>query len=690
MIRVKRAKKFLAGLTMLVLTAALLSTTALAASYPIMMADELEYTVTQGETVELKFSILHEYKNEEAHIRVHKGSKDGPVVASSDRTFYNTNHMTDYTVTWDTTGEEPGTYVVENWMSFYSFMEWHDEPTHDTIVRVHVKAAPCQNGHTFNAGEVTKEPTCSKEGTLTKTCTACGATEKQSIPTTQHPWGGGKVESAATYTMPGTMIYTCTSCKATRSEVIPATFTDVDAGAYYASAVDWAADNKVTSGTSADTFAPALGCDRAQVLTFLWRAMGSPEPSATENPFADVPEHQYYYKPVLWGVEKGITSGTSATTFSPNTKCSFAQILTFIWRSQNSPNATGQGAWYADALAWADLNGILDETGAQTDINADCPRSDVVTFLYRILDEEAKKELGHSYGEWTVTLQPTCSAQGSKTRQCTICGKTQTRTMAAVPHSLSQATCTEAPVCSVCGMTTGTAKGHTWINATCTTPKMCSVCWTGEGEPLGHTTSKGICGRCGQEISEPIVFSGTGDKIITGVDLPEGLYKISLSHTGESNFIVVPYHGTGDRESSWSNEIGNYSGSVVFNEALNNGYLEVNADGNWTISIQEVSGTCTSNFSGTGDYVSNFFTLPAGIQVVKMNYVGNSNFIVCVYDDTGRRYSSLANEIDSYSGEVIFNRASPDRKYCIEVVGEGSWTIDFGLGEAVTTCIPGK
>lgn len=112
-------------------------------------------------------------------------------------------------------------------------------------------------------------------------------------------------------------------------EVLP--FVDVPAGAYYYDVVAWAVENNVTDGTSSTTFSPNNACTRAQMVTFLWRAAGSPEPETTVNPFNDVSASAYYYKAVLWAAEQGITSGTSATTFSPDNACIRAQIVTFLW-----------------------------------------------------------------------------------------------------------------------------------------------------------------------------------------------------------------------------------------------------------------------------------------------------------------------------------------------------------------------
>lgn len=171
------------------------------------------------------------------------------------------------------------------------------------------------------------------------------------------------------------------------------TFTDVLASAYYYDAVYWAVENGVTNGTSASTFSPNASCTRAQMVTFLWRAAGSPEPESTVNPFTDVSASAYYYDAVLWAVEQGITNGTSATTFGPDTTVTRGQTVTFLWRYDGSTAASGSGfadvasdAYYADAVAWAASEGITSGTSATTfSPNNDCTRGQIVTFLYRYM-----------------------------------------------------------------------------------------------------------------------------------------------------------------------------------------------------------------------------------------------------------------------------------------------------------------
>ena len=169
-------------------------------------------------------------------------------------------------------------------------------------------------------------------------------------------------------------------------------FVDVATGSYYEDAVDWAVENGITKGTDDTHFSPDGICTRAQAVTFLWRAAGSPKPETRTMPFTDIPAGSYYYDAVLWAVENGITKGTSDTTFSPNMTCSRAQIVTFLWRSEKSPAAgtanpfadVKSTAYYADAVLWAAKEDITKGTTNTTfSPDADCTRAQIVTFLWR-------------------------------------------------------------------------------------------------------------------------------------------------------------------------------------------------------------------------------------------------------------------------------------------------------------------
>ncbi len=169
-------------------------------------------------------------------------------------------------------------------------------------------------------------------------------------------------------------------------------FTDVKSSDYFSAPVLWAVENNVTAGTSPTTFSPNDFCTRAQVVTFLWRAAGSPKARNERNPFVDVKKGQYYYNAVLWAVEKGITAGVSATSFAPEDTCTRGQIVAFLYRFAGQPKATGSNPfvdvksnqYFYKAVLWAVKNNITTGVDATHFApNDTCTRAQVVTFLYR-------------------------------------------------------------------------------------------------------------------------------------------------------------------------------------------------------------------------------------------------------------------------------------------------------------------
>ena len=170
-------------------------------------------------------------------------------------------------------------------------------------------------------------------------------------------------------------------------------FYDVPNDAYYYEAVKWAAENGITGGVGNSLFAPNQPCNRAQIVTFLWRASGSPEPKTASNPFTDVAANAYYCKAVLWAVENGITTGTSATTFSPDAPCTRAQGVTFLWRANGSKAASAAAsftdvasdAYYAPAVAWAAEQNVTSGVGnGLFSSDTTCTRAQIVSMLYRL------------------------------------------------------------------------------------------------------------------------------------------------------------------------------------------------------------------------------------------------------------------------------------------------------------------
>ena len=172
-------------------------------------------------------------------------------------------------------------------------------------------------------------------------------------------------------------------------------FVDVAEGSYYEEAIDWAVEKGITNGVSSNMFAPNDPCTRAQIVTFLWRAAGSPAPKSMSS-FTDVPADAFYAKAVAWAVENSITSGTGESKFSPNSTCTRAQAVTFLYRASGSPAVSGKAefsdvsttAFYADAVAWAAKKGITTGIGGGLfGSDNDCTRGQIVTFLWRAMAE---------------------------------------------------------------------------------------------------------------------------------------------------------------------------------------------------------------------------------------------------------------------------------------------------------------
>ena len=218
------------------------------------------------------------------------------------------------------------------------------------------------------------EAACEEWGMDVYKCSGCAYTEAYATQAPLgHDWDGTE----------------CLRCGDTR--MTP--FDDVVEDSFYETPVAWAVENGITNGVSATDFGSVVTCNRAQVVTFLWRTAGCPEPESMDNPFTDVQAGSFYEKPVLWAVENGITNGTTATTFDPNGPCNRASVVTFLWRAAGNPVPEGRelpftdvpaSSWYAAPVLWALENGItngISDTAFGSD--STCIRAQVVTFLYR-------------------------------------------------------------------------------------------------------------------------------------------------------------------------------------------------------------------------------------------------------------------------------------------------------------------
>lgn len=207
-----------------------------------------------------------------------------------------------------------------------------------------------------------------------------------------HAWGDQVIIKAPTATSWGYAEETCSRCHFTRFVALPPVpFEDVPETAWYAEAVDWAVEQGITNGTSETTFSPNAKCTRAQIVTFLWAEAGRPESDAA-TPFTDVPPNAWYAEAVSWAYANGITTGTGRASFNPKKECTRAEIVTMLWRANGSPESSVQtrfadvdgSEWYADAVRWAAANGITagkrDNSFAAFDT---CTRAEAVTFLWR-------------------------------------------------------------------------------------------------------------------------------------------------------------------------------------------------------------------------------------------------------------------------------------------------------------------
>ena len=247
----------------------------------------------------------------------------------------------------------------------------------ETCYYGYINWIPADHPHRFTA-EVT-EPTCTEGGCTTYTCTICGySCTARYVEALGHEFAEGR----------------CINCGETDPDyVAPPPFGDVPTDEWYYAPVLWAVENGITNGTSGDSFSPDDKCLRAHVVTFLWRAANCPEPESTDCTFTDVTENDFFYEPVLWAVENGITNGTGTNTFGSYDVCNRAAVVTFLWRAFGSPepDATessftdvSEGDFYYKAVLWAVEKGITNGlTATEFGPTEPCNRAQVVTFLYR-------------------------------------------------------------------------------------------------------------------------------------------------------------------------------------------------------------------------------------------------------------------------------------------------------------------
>ena len=252
-------------------------------------------------------------------------------------------------------------------------------------------------GHSYS--ENVTASTCTEQGFTTHIC-ACGDSYTDTYTDALgHDFGDWVTVKEPSYLENGLKERRCSRCDVFESEEIPNNpFTDVGDGNRFKTAILWAYYNDITKGKTATTFEPNTTVNRAQAVTFLWRAAGSPEPELTENPFTDVGEGAYYYKAVMWAVENKITSGTTTSTFSPDKLCTRGHIAMFLYNYAGKPDVALQDDRFEDvtsnnryykAVMWAIQEEITSgKTENSFGLHQECTRAHVVTFLYKLLEEK--------------------------------------------------------------------------------------------------------------------------------------------------------------------------------------------------------------------------------------------------------------------------------------------------------------
>ena len=253
-------------------------------------------------------------------------------------------------------------------------------------------------GHRFTNYVSDHNATCTRDGTKTAVCDYCDASDTIADVGSAygHNFSNWTVLKEPTATTAGKEARHCYRCGLVETRIIASIgnpFTDVPTGSFYYEPVMWAVANGITNGTSATTFGPNDLCMRAHVVTFLYRAAGSPRITSNKNPFSDVKTGDFFYKPVLWAVEKGITNGVSATAFGAYDICNRAAVVTFLWRAAGCPEPNSTNHPFTDVkttdffykpVLWAAENGITSGIDAtHFGPGSPCNRAQVVTFLYR-------------------------------------------------------------------------------------------------------------------------------------------------------------------------------------------------------------------------------------------------------------------------------------------------------------------
>ena len=318
---------------------------------------------------------------------------------------------------------ENGKYI--SWSSKGNFAAYTFDAAKeaDYALELYVKTADAPHVHTWDEGKVTTEPTCTKAGVKTYTCTVCKETKTEAIAALGHKWDDGKVTTEPTCTAAGVKTYTCTVCKETKTEAVAALghvdadkdnkcdrcgeklgedpkptysdFTDLDPNGWYHDGINYMIENGMMNGEAPDTFAPHDTVTRAMLVTILYRNAGSPSVEGMTNPFTDVKAGKYYTDAVIWAFDKKITNGTSETTFEPDAPVTREQIATLLYRRAGEPKVEQDLSAFSDAdritsyaraaMQWAVSEKIISGDGDRLKAQESATRAELATMLMRLL-----------------------------------------------------------------------------------------------------------------------------------------------------------------------------------------------------------------------------------------------------------------------------------------------------------------
>ena len=352
--------------------------------------DARDRTLKVGDTSELTATVKHENQTiTDINLKV-TWESDNPEVAT----------VVDGVITAQSVGKARITAaVVENGVTYSDFCDVIVEARpssshHSSSSTTYYDVNAAVSGEGGSVAASTKR--ASRGTTVTVTATAASGYQVAQVSAVDKDGKAvsltDKGDGVYTFVMPASKVDVTARFAQVQKPEEKDPYGDVSKDSYYYDAVKWAAETGVTTGVGDGLFAPEWVCTRGQIVTFLWRASGSPAPKATELPFTDVAADAYYAQAVLWAVENGITNGTSETTFSPDQTCTRAHAVAFLYRMSGSPAAAGStfsdvaaDAYYRAAVAWAVEKGITNGTSGTTFSPDDtCTRGQIVTFLYRL------------------------------------------------------------------------------------------------------------------------------------------------------------------------------------------------------------------------------------------------------------------------------------------------------------------